>query len=153
MIQEYSTKTLINTKDYEELVSKASMTEDEIKEQARNLAEESNKVDVLISINLYSVADSSNSLGGYKYKMDAIVNAYPKDNSLTLTQEDTDKLADEIHNQAGKVIEKSFGEQITRINHLMELEEQYQKMTKIYKTITLTGWLLSIVILLASIIF
>lgn len=47
-----------------------------------------------------------------------------------------------------QLMEESFGEHLSTLNNIIRLERQYERLIKRYKVMTLTGWLLAVLIVI-----
>lgn len=47
-------------------------------------------------------------------------------------------------------IGESFGENLARLNNIIRLERQYERLIKRYKVMTITGWLLALLIVIMN---
>lgn len=45
-------------------------------------------------------------------------------------------------------MEESFGEHLSTLNNIIRLERQYERLMKRYKVMTVTGWLLAVLIVI-----
>lgn len=61
-----------------------------------------------------------------------------------------ERLADIIKVNTDQLMEESFGRNLVHINKIICLERQYERLIKRYKVMTLTGWLLAVLIVIMN---
>lgn len=57
-----------------------------------------------------------------------------------------------IEGNTFQLMEESFGEHLSTLNNIIRLERQYERLIKRYKVMTLTGWLLAVLIVIMLVI-
>lgn len=136
----------IDKKRFDHIMERAYLSEKIIKEKAYELWEKEGRV--LLSINLCLKKSSRKDIEGYdEYRFDNYCYLSERGKFIILS-ELKERLRKIIDDNTFQLMEESFREHLSNLNNIISLKRQYERLIKRYKVMTLTGWLLAVLIVI-----
>lgn len=146
-MKENDYQILLKKSVFDDLKEKASYTEDQIAERALKMWEKEGRVRLDITLKLRSSRVDIDDYDEYSFGNYAFLYNSGK---FCMPSNLKEKLRTIIEYQTKSLMEKSFGEHLTHINNIVNLEAKHEKLIKRYKVFTLTGWLVGILAVIAA---
>lgn len=140
-------QVILSKSEYDDLCAKADYNVEQIEQKALNLWKWEGRVNLNIDLNLRSARTDINNYDSYTFDSYAYLSERGK---FTIPSELRERLRVIITGYTKSLMEKSFGEHLTEINNIINLENQHERMIKRYKIFTLTGWVVGILAILAA---
>ena len=136
---------IIDKKRFDHIMERAYLSEKLIKEKAYELWEKEGRV--LLSINL-CLKSARKDIEGYdEYRFDNYCYLSER-GKFIIPSELKERLRKIIEGNTFQLMEESFGEHLSTLNNIIRLELQYERLIKRYKVMTVTGWLLAVLIVI-----
>lgn len=140
-------QVILSKSEYDDLCAKADYNVEQIEQKALNLWKWEGRVNLNIDLNLRSARTDINNYDSYTFDSYAYLSERGK---FTIPSELRERLRVIITGYTKSLMEKSFGEHLTEINNIINLENQHERMIKRYKIFTLTGWAVGILAVVAA---
>ena len=101
----------------------------------------------MLSINL-CLKSARKDIDGYdEYRFDNYCYLSER-GKFIIPSELKERLREIIEGNTFQLMEESFGEHLSTLNNIIRLERQYGRLIKRYKVMTVTGWLLAVLIVI-----
>lgn len=156
MVEKILKETYVNPKveltqnDYNRLVSMAKMNAKKIEERAREIYEKEGVVNIAFDGRFQTRRDGDLSVEHYKF--DVICESYhvsPNGKEYEkplffIPQKMRERIAENVKRYVEDAFESKFGEHLTRLNAIKDLEAKTDREWRKFIVWTVTGWLLAV---------
>lgn len=140
-------QVILSKSEYDDLCAKADYNAEQIEQKALDKWKWEGRVNLNIDLNLRSARTDINNYDSYNFDSYTYLSERGK---FTIPSELKERLRVIITGYTKSLMEKSFGEHLTEINNIINLENQHERMIKRYKIFTLTGWAVGILAVLTA---
>jgi hypothetical protein len=140
-------QVIIDKKHFDRLNEQTNLSQKAAYDRAKEIWDKEGKVDLTIRLYLKS---SRKDIEGYdEYRFDNYCYLSER-GKFIIPKKMKERLADIIKANTDQLMEESFGRNLVHINKIICLERTYERLIKRYKVITITGWLLALLIVIMN---
>lgn len=138
-------QVIIDKKQFDRLNEQTNLSQKAAYDRAKEIWDKEGKVDLTIRLYLKS---SRKDIEGYdEYRFDNYCYLSER-GKFIIPKKMKERLKKIIEGNTLQLMEESFGEHLSTLNNIIRLERQYERLIKRYKVMTLTGWLLAVLIVI-----
>lgn len=138
-------QVIIDKKRFDRLNEQANLSQKLLYRKAKEIWDKEGKVELTIRIYLKS---ERKDIEGYdEYRFDNYCYLSEK-GKFIIPNKMKERMKEIIEDNTLHIMKQSFGENLAHINNIIRLERQYERLIKRYKVMTITGWLLSLLIII-----
>lgn len=138
-------QVIIDKKRFDRLNEQANLSQKLLYRKAKEIWDKEGKVELTIRIYLKS---ERKDIEGYdEYRFDNYCYLSEK-GKFIIPNKMKERMKEIIEDNTLHIMKQSFGENLAHINNIIRLERQYERLIKRYKVMTLTGWLLAVLIII-----
>lgn len=140
-------QVIIDKKRFDRLNEQANLSQKLLYRKAKEIWDKEGKVELTIRIYLKSERKDIEGYGEYRFDNYCYLSEKGK---FIIPNKMKERMKEIIEDNTLHIMKQSFGENLAHINNIIRLERQYERLIKRYKVMTLTGWLLALLIVIMN---